>query len=84
MYSELKIGIKRKEASFENRLIQRRQQRLRTTKNNNDKLEDESAICAMLRLFYGIRCIMAHGKSDKTLSEGVLKEFPQCPKCEGN
>ena len=38
----------------------------------------------MLRLFYGIRCIMAHGKSDKTLSEGVLKEFPQCPKCEGN
>ena len=85
VYSELEIGNNQKGLSFENIISQRRQQRIRTRPDQiNDRLEDESAICAMLRLFYGIRCIMAHGISAKTLSEGVLKDFPKCPKCQGN
>ena len=81
VYSKLKIGIKRKGVSFENKLLQRRNQRLRSQPN---EYEDESAICAMLRLFYGIRCIMAHGKSEQTLDGGALKDFPQCSKCPDN
>ena len=41
-------------------------------------------ICFMLRLFYGIRCIMAHGNATGTLDTGVLRNFPVCPKCSGS
>ena len=33
-------------------------------------------LCDILRLYYGIRCILAHGKARKTLKDGVLKNFP--------
>lgn len=33
-------------------------------------------LCDMLALFYGIRCILAYGDPKKTLSYGVLSEFP--------
>ena len=34
-------------------------------------------VCAMLRLFYGFRCIMAHGNAERTLeNENILKNFP--------
>ena len=39
-------------------------------------------ICAMSRICYGIRCIMAHGSAESTLSgKGALSGFPDCEKC---
>ncbi len=71
-YSEVKIGTRRRTVPFDEKLPYRRQQR---------KLEDEGAICAIFRLFYGIRCVMAHGNSEKTLNNGNLKNFPYCSQC---
>lgn len=28
------------------------------------------------RLYYGLRCVFVHGKKDKTLKDGALKDFP--------
>ena len=58
---------------------------------NDDKIsaviirnKDEVVVCAMLRLFYGIRCIMGHGSATPTLNNaGTLKDFPSCEKCAG-
>ena len=44
-------------------------------------IKDKVVVCAMLRLFYGIRCIMGHG-NDGTLNNSLtLKEFPFCEAC---
>ena len=56
---------------------------------NDDKISkifftDPVTICAMLRLFYGIRCVMGHGSAEATLigKKGALKDFPECKKCK--
>ena len=51
-------------------------------------IKDEFVVCAILRLFYGIRCIMGHGNAEATLTgkNGALSDFPKCKKnsCEKN
>ena len=44
---------------------------------------DEETLCAILRLWYGTRCISAHGVAHKTIErrDGALKDFPKCSKC---
>ena len=45
-------------------------------------IKDKVAVCAMLRLFYGIRCIMGHGNATGTLNNpDTLKDFPHCKIC---
>ncbi len=91
VYSEIKIGITRNRLLFEKGLKHRvnyrvkHQEQLKSDQRNS-KLEDESALCAILKLFYGIRCVMAHGNAEQTLAtkDGVLNDFPRCPKCDGN
>ena len=47
-------------------------------------IDNPFIICAMSRLCYGIRCIMAHGSAESTLSgDGVLCDFPKCTPCVG-
>ena len=44
---------------------------------------EEDTICAILRLWYGIRCISAHGMATQTFSkDGALYKFPDCEKCQ--
>lgn len=45
------------------------------------KMSDHSAVaalCNISRLYYGLRCVLVHGKPRKTLT-GVLKYFPDDP-----
>ena len=46
-------------------------------------ISDKETLCAILRLWYGIRCISAHGVAHKTIErrDGALKDFPKCSKC---
>ena len=46
-------------------------------------ISDKETLCAILRLWYGIRCISAHGVAHKTIKrrDGALKDFPKCSKC---
>ena len=81
VYSKVKIGTNRKESKDMLELKQHRQERSRKRLDPNE-FEDESTICAFLRLFYGIRCAMAHGNSETTLYEKILKKFPSCPTCD--
>lgn len=47
--------------------------------------KQKSDICAILRLFYGFRCIMAHGNAQETLDNPyTLKYWPLCPTCIKN
>ena len=45
---------------------------------------DKETLCAILRLWYGIRCISADGMAHKTIEsrDGALKNFPECSKCK--
>ena len=43
---------------------------------NNESLN------AILRLYYGARCVFAHGKSEKTFRKGVLRDYPQAQDIE--
>ena len=45
-------------------------------------IDDQEAICAIMRLWYGIRCVSAHGVPDKTTKQGCLKDFPKCSGCQ--
>ena len=47
------------------------------------KISEEKSVCAILRLWYGIRCISAHGMATQTFSkDGALYKFPDCEKCQ--
>ena len=47
------------------------------------KISEEKTVCAILRLWYGIRCISAHGMAIQTFSKGgALYKFPDCDKCQ--
>ena len=46
------------------------------------KISEEKSVCAILRLWYSIRCISAHGMATQTFSkDGALYKFPDCEKC---
>ena len=46
------------------------------------EISEKDTICAILRLWYGIRCISAHGMATQTFSKGgALYKFPDCEKC---
>ena len=42
----------------------------------NIRFVNGGTINDVLRLYYGARCIIAHGKPTKTMSEGSLRNFP--------
>ena len=45
-------------------------------------ISEGNTICAILRLWYGIRCISAHGMAAQAFSkDGALYKFPYCEKC---
>ena len=47
------------------------------------EISEKDTICAILRLWYGIRCISAHGMATQTFSkDGALYKFPDCEKCQ--
>ena len=36
---------------------------------------EPATLRAILNLYYGVRCVLAHGKSEKTFTSGALKDF---------
>ena len=42
----------------------------------NVRFRKGESINDVLRLYYGARCIIAHGKATKTITEGSLRNFP--------
>jgi hypothetical protein len=44
---------------------------------NEVKITNYESICHLSNLFYGIRCIIAHGSLDKTLEDGALSRLPK-------
>ena len=42
----------------------------------NIRLLNGGTIKSVLQLYYGARCIIAHGKPTKTMTEGSLRNFP--------
>ena len=44
------------------------------------EINDKETLCDVSRLWYGIRCVLAHGIADKTFKHGVLADFPNGPK----
>ena len=46
------------------------------------KISEEKSVCAILRLWYGIWCISAHGMATQTFAkDDALYKFPDCEKC---
>jgi hypothetical protein len=41
----------------------------------NVSLDEPTTLRAILNLYYGVRCVLAHGKSEKTFTSGALKDF---------
>ncbi len=55
---------------------------IKVSKSVGDLKQSKCFICIMLRFCYGIRCVMAHGNSEKTCEKdgGALYKFPECCK----
>ena len=48
----------------------------------NIRLVNGGTINEVLQLYYGARCIIAHGKPTKTMTEGSLRNFPTADNLE--
>ena len=82
--SAVTISQREKGLTQDEKRRQRIEDRQRQREMSTQKFEGESILCAMIRLFYGIRCVMAHGDAGQTLNTGCLKDFPECSECEGS
>ena len=43
------------------------------------EIGNETTLCDILRLYYGLRCAFTHGSVEKTLKCGALADFPEKP-----